>query len=332
MLMTAVTRRSVLTTAIAGCAVSVLRPFEATAPAHAAVPATGKQAPGFYRYKVGSFECTSVHDGARTFPMPESFVRNVSKEQALAAAEAAYMPKGMVTVPFNPQIINTGSKLVLIDTGYGPGIAPSVGLLPTGMAAAGIDPGAIDVVILSHLHPDHINGVKTADGKVAFPNAEIMAPALDWTFWMSEENAAKAESNPMMKAYFANVRKILSDLAGKITKYEWGKEVAPGITALDAPGHTPGHTAFAVSSGSSKILIQSDVTNIPELFLRNPDCHVMFDVDPQQAAATRHKFYDMAAAEKALIVGFHFPFPSLGHVEKDGAGYRLVPVAWSPVI
>jgi glyoxylase-like metal-dependent hydrolase (beta-lactamase superfamily II) len=330
--MTELTRRSLLTTAIAASAATAAMSFKVTAPAHAAVPATGKQAPGFYRYKVGSFECTSINDGARTFPMPDTFVRNVPREQALAAAEAAYMPKGMITVPFNPQIINTGTKLVLIDAGYGPGIAPSVGLLPAGMTAAGIDPGAIDVVVLSHLHPDHINGVKTADGKIAFPNAEIMAPAMDWAFWMNDENAAKAESNPMMKGYFANTRKILSDIASKVTKYEWGKEVAPGITALDTHGHTPGHTSFVVSSGSSKILIQSDVTNIPELFLRNPEWHVMFDVDPQQAVATRQRFYDMAAAEKALIVGFHFSFPSLGHVEKAGAGYQLVPVAWNPVI
>jgi glyoxylase-like metal-dependent hydrolase (beta-lactamase superfamily II) len=332
MLMTRLTRRRLLTVAAAASAATAVTAFKGATPAHAAAPAAGKQAPGYYRYKVGSFECTSINDGARTFPMPDTFVRNAPKEQALAAAEAAYMPKGMITVPFNPQVINTGSKLVLIDTGYGPGIAPSVGLLPAGMAAAGIDPKAIDIVILSHLHPDHINGVKAADGSVAFPNAEIMAPALDWAFWMSDENAAKAESNPMMKAYFANTRKILSDIASKVTKYEWGKEVAPGIIALDTHGHTPGHTSFVVSSGSSKILIQSDVTNIPEFFLRNPDWHVMFDIDPQQAAATRHKFYDMAAAEKALVVGFHFSFPSLGYVEKAGAGYSLVPVAWSPVI
>jgi glyoxylase-like metal-dependent hydrolase (beta-lactamase superfamily II) len=326
-----ITRRRLLTgvTASAACA---LAPFETTKPAHAAVAPAGKQAPGVYRYKVGELECTSINDGARTFPMPESFVKNVPREEALAAAEAAYMPKGMVMVPFNPQIINTGSRLVLIDTGYGPGIGPTVGLLPDGMAAAGIDAKAIDTVVLSHLHPDHINGLKTADGKLAFANAEIMAPAKDWAFWMDDENAAKAESNPMMKAYFANTRKILGDIAGKVTKYEWGKEVAPGVTALDTSGHTPGHTSFAVASGASKVLIQSDVTNIPELFLRNPDWHVMFDVDPQQAATTRHKFYDMAAAEKALVIGFHFTFPSLGHVEKAGTGYRLVPVAWNPAL
>ena len=135
---------------------------------------------------------------------------------------------------------------------------------------------------------------------MAFPNAEIMVPAKDWEFWMSEENAAKAESNEMMKNYFANVKKIYAGIESKVTKYDWGKEVAPGITSIATPGHTPGHTSFAVASGDSKVLIQSDVTNIPEFFLRNPDWHVAFDVDPGDLAqATRHKFYDMAAAEKA---------------------------------
>ena len=318
-------------TLLAGAAAVALAPVVSIVPSRASTPASGKQAAAFYRYKVGSYECTSINDGARTFPMPDAFVKNVPKDEALAAAEAAYMPKGMVTVPFNPQIINTGSKLVLIDSGYGPGIAPSVGLLPVGMAAAGIAPEAIDIVVLSHLHPDHINGIKTADGKLAFPNAEVMAPALDWAFWMSDDNMNKA-SDGMMKAYFGNTRKILGDIAGKVTKYEWGKEVAPGITALATPGHTPGHTSFAVASGSSKVLIQSDVTNIPELFLRNPDWHVMFDVDPDTAQKTRHTFYDTAAAEKATVVGFHFQFPSIGYVEKVGAGYRLIPAAWNPTI
>jgi glyoxylase-like metal-dependent hydrolase (beta-lactamase superfamily II) len=325
------TRRNLFAGAAAAGAATALTPFMGRG-AQAAAPVAGKQVAAFYRYKVGSYECTSINDGARSFPLPDTFVKNVPKDQALAAAEAAYMPKGMVTVPFNPQIINTGSKLVLIDAGYGPGIAPSVGLLPAGMQAAGIDPNAIDVVVLSHLHPDHINGIKTADGKLAFPNAEIMAPALDWAFWMSDENMAKAQDNAMMKGYFGNTRKILGDIAGKVTKYDWGKEVAPGITALSTPGHTPGHSSFAVASGSSKILIQSDVTNIPEFFLRNPDWHVAFDIDPIKAAETRHKFYDMAAAEKATVVGFHFQFPSIGYVEKAGTGYRLIPVAWNPTI
>jgi glyoxylase-like metal-dependent hydrolase (beta-lactamase superfamily II) len=334
--MTELTRRTVLTGAVATSAATALIPLTSHLPADAAASAAGGQAPGFYRYKVGSFECTSINDGARSFPMPDTFVRNVPKAEALAAAEAAYMPKGMVTVPFNPQVINTGSKLVLIDCGWGVGMfEPSKGAIGrtlSNLVAAGIDPKSIDVVLMSHLHPDHTNGIRAADGSMAFPNAEITVPANDWAFWMSEENAAKAQSNELMKGYFANVRKVYSGIEGNVTKYEWGKEVAPGITALDTHGHTPGHTSFVVSSGSSKMLIQSDVTNIPEFFLRNPHWHVMYDVDPVEAARTRYKFYDMASAEKALVVGFHFNFPSLGYVEKDGTKYRLVPIAWNPVI
>jgi glyoxylase-like metal-dependent hydrolase (beta-lactamase superfamily II) len=328
-------RREFLAGAAAVGAAAALSPI-ASSTSHAAVPPAGTQAPGFYRYKVGSFECTSINDGARSFPMPDTFVKNASKEEALAAAEAAYMPKGMVTVPFNPQLVNTGSKLILIDCGNGiaalEGSKGAAGRTLQNLAAAGVDPKSIDVVLMSHLHPDHTNGIRALDGSMAFPNAEIMVPAKDWEFWTSDENAAKAESNAMMKGYFANVKKIYAGIESKVTKYDWGKEVAPGITSIATPGHTPGHTSFAVASGDSKVLIQADVTNIPEFFLRNPDWHVAFDVDGPLAQITRHKFYDMAAAEKALVVGFHFTFPSIGHVEKDGSKYRLVPVAWNPVI
>lgn len=332
--MTDLNRRHLL----AGAAAMGAAAFTGLGPiaANAAAPQAGAQAPGFYRYKVGSFECTSINDGARTFPMPDKFVANIPKEEALAAGEAAYMPKGMVTVPFNPQLINTGSKLVLIDTGNGianfEASKGAVGRTLQNLQAAGVDPKNVDVVLLSHLHPDHTNGIRLADGALAFPNAEIMVPGKDWEFWTSEDNAAKAEANPMMKSYFANVKKTFAGLESKVTKYEWGKEVAPGITSIATPGHTPGHTSFAVASGDAKVLIQSDVTNIPEFFLRNPDWHVLFDNDAAMAQATRQKFYDMAAAEKATVIGFHFAFPSVGHVEKDGAKYRLIPSAWNPTI
>jgi len=333
--MTDLNRRQLLAgIAVAGAA-SALSPFGIPA-ARAAVAPAGAQAPGFYRYKVGDYECTSINDGARTFPMPDKFVVNATKDQALAAADAAYMPKGMVTIPFNPQLINTGKKLILIDTGNGvANLEPSkgaVGRALQNLAAAGVDPRNIDVVLLSHLHPDHANGIRAADGSIAFPNAEIMVPAVDWAFWTSEENISKAQSNEMMKNYFANVKKTFAGIESKVTKYEWGKEVAPGITSIGTPGHTPGHTSFVLASGNSKILIQSDVTNIPELFLRNPDWHVVFDVDGDLAQQTRHKFYDMAAAEKMTVVGFHFTFPSIGHVERDGNGYRLIPSLWNPTI
>jgi glyoxylase-like metal-dependent hydrolase (beta-lactamase superfamily II) len=329
--MTEFSRRSVIAGAGAAAAGTIIGRAVEIPAAHAAAPVSSKQAPGFYRTKLGDFEITQFSDGARTFALPDTFVKNVAKDQVLAAAEAAHMPKGQVTVPFNPILINTGSKLVLIDAGLGPGVAPSVGLLAGNLAAAGVDPKSIDVVVLSHFHPDHINGIKTADGGLAFPNPEIKGPAPEWSFWMSDENASKA-TNDLTKGYFANARKILGDMAGKVTRYEWGKEVAPGITAIDTSGHTPGHTSFIVSSGSATMLVQSDVTNIPEFFLIHPEWHVTYDYDPEKAVQTRRKFYDMASVEKTLIAGFHFSFPSMGYVEKDGSGYRLNPVRWNPVL
>src|SRR6201993_1981531 len=199
--MTDLNRRHLLagTAAIGAAALTGLRPSTA----NAAVPQAGAQAPWFYRYKVGDYECTSINDGARTFPMPDKFVTNVAKDEALAAADAAYMPKGMVTVPFNPQLINTGKKLVLIDAGNGvANFEPTkgaVGRTLQNLAAAGVDPKSIDVVLLSHLHPDHTNGIRNADGSMAFPNAEIMVPAKEWKFWTIEDNTAKAQSNETMK-------------------------------------------------------------------------------------------------------------------------------------
>jgi glyoxylase-like metal-dependent hydrolase (beta-lactamase superfamily II) len=327
-------RRHLLASAAAVGAVSVLPSGGSTA--RAAAPPAATQAPGFYRYKVGSIECASINDGVRTFPMPDSFVKNVPKEEVLAAAEAAYMPKGMVTTSFNPQLVNTGGKLVLVDSGNGAAnfepTKGAVGRTMRNLAAAGVDPKTVDIVLISHFHPDHINGIRAADGSLAFPNAEIMVPVKEWEFWMSDENVAKAQSNETMKNFFANVKKVYAGIESKVTKYDWGKEVAPGITSIAAPGHTPGHTAFAVASGGSTVLIQSDITSLPELFLRNPDWHIVFDVDPVTAQETRHKFHDMASAEKATVVGFHFPFPSIGHVEKDGMKYRLIPSAWNPVL
>jgi glyoxylase-like metal-dependent hydrolase (beta-lactamase superfamily II) len=280
---------------------------------------------GIFSYKVGDYEIVQLRDGARTFLMPDTFIVNVSKDKAIEAAAAAYIPNGQVTIPFSPMIINTGSKLIAIDTGNGLGAFASskgvVGQARANMEAAGIDPKQIDIVVISHFHGDHIGGLKNADGSPAFPNAEIKVPAVEAAFWADDGNQSKA--NGFNKAQFPNVKKMMEGL--KVTPYEADKEVAPGITSMFTPGHTPGHMSFVVASGSSRILVQSDVTNIPSFFLRNPDWQVMFDNDPTIAITTRHKVYDMAAAEKMLVTGYHFPFPCVGHVEKDGSGYRLVP-------
>lgn len=326
--MTELTRRTLLTGAAAAAAAGAATTLAPAA--RASTPAA--KATGVYRYKVGDYEIIQLMDGARTFPMPDKFVVNVSRDEAIKAAVAAYMPDGKVTIPFAPMIVNTGSKLIAIDTGNGlaahAATKGAVGQARMNMAAAGIDPKQIDTVIISHFHGDHIGGLKNADGSPAFPNAEIKVPAPEAAFWGDDANASKA--NFFNKPQFPTVQKTLAGL--KTTRYEAGKEVAPGITAIATPGHTPGHMSFTIASAGKSILVQIDVTNIPSFFLRHPDWHSMFDNDPDLAQATRHKVYDMAAAEKLTVVGYHFPYPCVGHVEKAGAAYRLVPIAWDPNI
>jgi glyoxylase-like metal-dependent hydrolase (beta-lactamase superfamily II) len=302
----------------------------AALPSVAARAAAPAKSTGVYRYKVGDIEIIQLMDGARTFPMPDGWIANASKDEAIKAAAAAYMPDGKVTIPFSPMLVNTGSKLVLIDTGNGlaanAASKGAVGQARMNMEAAGFDPKQVDIVLISHFHGDHIGGLKNADGSPAFPNAEIKVPAVEAAFWADDANQSKA--NGFNKGQFANVKKIMDGL--KTTPYDGGKEVAPGINSVFTPGHTPGHMSYTISSGGKSILVQIDVTNIPSLFLRNPDWHVVFDNDGALAQQTRHKLYDMAAADRLVVVGYHFPFPCVGHVEKDGNGYRLVPVAWDP--
>jgi glyoxylase-like metal-dependent hydrolase (beta-lactamase superfamily II) len=148
---------------------------------------------------------------------------------------------------------------------------------------------------------------------------------------MNDDNMSRAPEG-FTKTSFGFNRKIFSNLTDKVTRYEWGREVAPGITAVETRGHTPGHTSFVIASGASQLFFQGDVTNVPDLFLRNPDWQVMFDHEPEKAVATRRRVYDMASADKLLVSGYHFPFPGLGYIEKAGSAYRLIPAAWNPVI
>ena len=293
--------------------------------------------PGWYRYKVGSVEVTAVTDGARTFPLADNYVKNATKDQVNAAIVGMYMEKDKVTAPFTPVAVNTGSKLVVIDTGLGPAqyeqSKGAVGQFHTNLAASGIDRNTVDTVIITHFHGDHINGLLTGDNKAAFPNAEIMVPAAEWKYWSDDGNMSKAAAGSPLEGNFKNVRRVFGALGNKVTQYEPDKELIPGITSVATYGHTPGHTSFLVTSGSAKVLVQADLTaSLGVLFVRNPGWHAAFDMDGGMAEQSRRKTYDMAATEKLLIQGFHFPFPALAYIEKSGTGYREIPVPWSPTI
>jgi glyoxylase-like metal-dependent hydrolase (beta-lactamase superfamily II) len=322
--------------ALAGAAALAATPLLSNAPANAAAPMADKQAPSFYRYKVGDAQVTVISDGVNTFALGDSFVLNAKKDEVAAALEKAYMPKDKVSIQFGPLVINSGGKLIVLDTGNGPGAFASskgaVGQFATNMAAAGFDPNAVDMVVISHFHGDHINGLLNAEGKLAFANAEVLVPSVEWKYFMDDAEMAK-QTGERMPGVFKNARRVFeAGLNKKVTPYEWGKEVAPGLLAVETAGHTPGHTSYVLSSGSGKVFIQSDVTNIPYLFAANPGWHAFFDQDPAMAEKARRKTYDMLVADKLQVQGFHYPFPGLGNVEKDGNGYRVIPAPWNPVI
>ena len=279
-------------------------------------------------HTVGGIRVTTVADGERRFPLPDGLVVNASRADVSAALAAAGLKADEMVVYFNPVVIDTGAGRALVDTGFGAaaGQAPgaTAGLLLQSLQAAGIDPGSIDTVVISHFHGDHVAGLVAPGGGPAFPNARVLAPAPEWAFWMDDDNMKAADGR--VAETFQSNREVFAVVRDKVSQFAWGDEILPGVTAEGTPGHTPGHTSFHVRSGGQSLLIQSDVTNNPALFVVHPGWHVAFDLDAQQAEATRRRVYDRAAAERVPVQGFHYPFPSRGMVEKDGEGYRLVPM------
>ena len=333
--MTELSRRGMLMGAAAATAAAALTPFASTQPARAAAPLSGKQAPGFYRYKVGDFELTAIADGVRPTALPDTFVRNANKSEVAAALQAAFIPSDQVPFAFTAVVVNTGSKLIVIDAGNGLGaLEQSKGLVGQwhgNFAAAGFDPKAVDVVIISHFHGDHIGGLLGADSKLAFANAEVMVPKPEWDYYMDE-----AQMNRMpegARGNFTNSRRVFGAFGNKVTQYEGEKDLVPGIRAVPTPGHTPGHYSHLVTSGNGSVMVQADVTaGVPVLFARNPGWHPAFDSDAKLAEETRRKLYDRMAADKTLVQGYHIPFPGIGYIEKDGNGYRIVPAAWKTML
>lgn len=330
-----VSRRELLSGVAVVGAAAVLAPGVATR-AQAAAPAVGKQAPGYYRYKIGDYEVTVVTDGRTVTPLSDAYVANAKKDAVNEVIAANYLPANSATHYYTPVVVNTGSKLVVIDTGLGLGVygqsKGAAGQFQSNLVASGIDPKSVDMVVISHFHPDHINGLLDADNKLAFPNAEVTVPAVEWKLWTDDSAMGKAAGTPL-ENNFKNVRRVFGALGNKVSQYEGGKELAGGIKAIATPGHTPGHMSYLVSSGPKSVVVQSDITaGMAFLFVRNPDWQLMFDMDKPLAVQSRKKIYDMTIADKIPVQGFHFPFPGVAHVEKDGNGYRLVPATWNPTL
>ncbi|HET9686287.1 MAG TPA: MBL fold metallo-hydrolase [Pseudolabrys sp.] len=317
-----VSRRSLLTSSAFAAAAFAM-------PALAKAPFAGTQGPGVYRLKLGDFQLTALFDGVWYLPIDDKFVRNADAAEVNQALAAAFLPPSVLPISFTALLVNTSSKLVLIDTGTAGQIVDTAGSMLENLRTAGVDPRAIDTILISHFHPDHIDGIKTKDGAKVFPNAEILVPEPEWDFWMNDANMAPAEG--AVKRYFLNAHRIFRDIAAEVGRFKPGVEVAPGIVSLPAFGHTPGHTAFAIHSGNQSMLSMSDTVRNPYLFARHPDWQPTFDMDGPQAVATRRQMLDRVVADRMLVQGYHFPFPACGHMVKTATGYDLVPVEWQPL-
>lgn len=323
--MTMLTRRALLGGAAAITAAAGLN----ATPARAAAPPIGKQGPSFYRYKVGDFEVTALNEGVVRNATPANMAVNKTLPDIQKALGDAFLPTDHVINQFNVVVVNTGRNLVLLDSGFGDNGAPTVGNLVNNMNAAGIDPKNIDTILVSHFHGDHINGIRAKAGAANFPNAEIMVPAPEWKHWTDAGEESKAPQ--VWKGNFGAVKRVFDPIAKDLKQYEHGKELVPGISAVDARGHSPGHTAFLVSSGNGKLLVTSDTVN-HQILVRNPEWALWADMDPAMAAASRKRILDMAAADKIQIAAYHLPFPSTGFISKRGDGYEFHPAYWQPVL
>jgi glyoxylase-like metal-dependent hydrolase (beta-lactamase superfamily II) len=299
----------------------------AAAGAQAAAPAQAGQAPSFFRYRVGDLQITAVNDGMAYRDIP-GFISNASDADVRQALADVFLPTDKFPITFTTLVINTGSKLILIDTGNGDLAPPTAGRWMANFRAAGFEPSQVDTIVFSHFHGDHINGFCLKDGTNPFPQAQVMVPEPEWAYWMNDTERARA-TGAYMTGNFSNIRRVFDPIRKDVTMYRWDQEILPGITALRADGHTPGHTAFAIVSGAGKLLVMSDVTNNTEIFARHPDWSALFDHDADRARATRHRMLDIAATEKMQVSFYHAPFPATGHIMRQGAGYALVPAMWT---
>lgn len=281
---------------------------------------------GFHRYKVGDIEITALYDGLFEKPHDPGFIKNATVDETKAALAAAGLPTEFVPTPFTPSVVKTGGKIVLFDTGTGSGQfgGPKAGTFMKHLAAAGFDAGAVNVILISHFHADHIFGLmtKALENKPVFPNAEILVPAVEYKFWMETPIERLPEGRrPLAR----RIQEIFPLLKAKVHQFDSDKEVVPGVRPVFAPGHTPGHTAFHLSSGKDQLIMLVDTTNIPALFVKNPGWHAVYDQDAATAEATRRKLLDRVVSDKVTVTGYHFPFPAVGTIVRDGSGYAFKP-------
>jgi len=294
----------------------------------AAAPMVHTQAPGYYRLMVGDVEVTALNDGTIDFPMDQLLI-GISSEQIAAAYRKAFQ-----TLPaessINQFLVNTGAKLVLVDAGAGSFYGPTLGNTIDNLKAAGYSPDQVDEVVITHMHADHIGGL-LKNGERAFPNATIRLDKTEYDFWMNPANRAKAPEG--VRVSFDVAQKVFAPYiaAGKVQVFKGAAEIAPGIRAVAAPGHTPGHSFYVVESKGATLVLWGDVVHSAAVQFRDPFVRIAWDSDNHEAERAREAAFADAAKNGYMIGAAHLPFPSFGHVARaeDGKGYVYVPLNYT---
>lgn len=280
--------------------------------------------PPFHRFGVGALRVTVVTDGTALRPdATQGLVVNANREQVASAMQSAGLGGTAIRNPYNVTFVETPRGLVALDAGTGGTGGPDTGTMHANMRAAGLDPARVSLIVHTHFHGDHINGLTGADGAAVFPQAAVAVPEREWSFWTDAGEESRAAEG--RRPNFANVRRRFAPYQERMTRFAADAEVAPGIRAVATPGHSPGHTSFLVHDGNAQALIIGDAVTTPVFFVVNPEWYPVFDMDPPMAVETRKRLLDRAATERMPVVGYHFDMPATGRIERAGSGYRVVP-------
>jgi glyoxylase-like metal-dependent hydrolase (beta-lactamase superfamily II) len=301
----------------------------AGAATQAIAPQAKTQVPGYYRHMLGSFEVTALFDGV--IELDTKLLKNTTPAQVQTLLARMFRVNPTQTA-VNAYLVNTGSQLVLVDTGAATAYGPALGKILENMKAAGYAPEQVDHVLVTHLHGDHMNGLIDAQGKMVFANATVHVAAKETAFWLNNDIMAKAPKDAQGFFKMAQAAVAPYQAAGKLKTFEGVAELLPGIKPVALYGHTPGHSGYAFTSQGKSLLIWGDIVHNAAVQFANPRVTIEFDTDQKTAQATRARIFAQTAKDKTLVAGMHLAFPGIGHVRAEGAGkYEWVPIDFAPL-
>lgn len=296
----------------------------------AAAPMVKTQVPGFYRLMIGNIEVTALLDG--TMGLEKGLLQHTNEKTLNRALDRTFVGNPTMHTAVNAYLINTGTQLVLVDAGAAGVFGPTLGKLLENMKAAGYQPEQVDHIVITHLHPDHVVGIINAQSQPVFPQATVHVAKTENDFWLSKEIASGApkEMQPFFKMAQDSAAPYQASGRWKLLPGDGTGEVVPGIKAVDASGHTPGHRVYLIESEGQKLLMTGDVFHAHAIQFAEPGVSIKYDADPKKAIAARKELLKRVAAEKTLIAGSHLPFPGIGHVVTEGKNsYRWVPIEYT---